>query len=352
MVKNSLSEIMESLKKARENLNRIKASYQDNNDLLNFYEPSAKYLVGSLEKQLSEILQDEVACKLYPDDKEVDLWIRIDGEQFHNGKGPIGSVGNFLNKLASANRQAINVISKVRKIDFKSQFNGFSDSFDLTATATGSLKLGLKKPEMKLKAEEGQLDIFTFAEDPWEKFKESAAQNEIITESMNLLLSAIASAENEEIFNELTEKYEEKDLLKIIHYAKQVVPSAQSNIETVSFEIQNLNVSQRYINTTKETRKLLSKQAKRLVPDKEYITGSGTVRGMDLDDRSLIIRPLVYEETTHDEIKCYFTNVKEDQDLEMFLNKRVDLTGFIIYSSNNKLLRLEIEEITETNIHN
>ncbi|MEF2967791.1 hypothetical protein V3851_18335 [Paenibacillus sp. M1] len=345
MTASSLSEIMEDLKFAKANLERIRTTYGNNADLLNFYEPSAKYLVESLESQIAALLHKEVACNFIPSDKSADLWIRIDGEQFHNGKGPIGLVGSFLNKLNNASKHAVELIAKSKQIDLKSDFMDFSGSFDLASTAQGSLKLGLKKPDIIVREESQQIDLFTFDKDPWDELKASGVQNEIVVESMNLLLSAIASAENEEIFEELTKEYNEKEVLKIIHYAKQVVPSAQSNIDTISFEIENLNVKQRRIDTTKETRKLLTKQARRLIPNKEFITGKGKVRGIDLDDKSLIVRPLEYDDIKHDEIRCYFVNPLEENELEDYLDKNVELSGFIVFSSNNRLLRLEIEDI-------
>ncbi len=347
MTTGALSDLMENLKKAKSNLERLRNLYKDNSDLLNIYEPSAKYLVDKLELQLSEALKEELSCDLVPVDKGIDLWIRIDGEEFHNGKGPIGLVGNFLNKLNNASRQAVNIIAKSRNINLKESLYDFSGSFDLASTATGSLKLGLKKPDIKIKPEDPQLDLFMEnIVDPWDRFKESAVQNEIAIESMSLLLSVIALAENEDMFEELKKKYAEKDVLKIIHYAKEVIPSAQSNIDTISFEIENLDVKQRRIDTTKETRKLLTKQAKKLVPNKEYITGTGKVRGIDLDDKSIIVRPLVYDDIKHNEIRCCFINDTEDINLEDYLKRKVEIKGFIVYSSNNRLLRLEIEEIS------
>ncbi|MCA1295405.1 hypothetical protein LBW89_20570 [Paenibacillus sp. alder61] len=345
MVIDTLSETIEKLKEAQKNLERIRSTYKDNSELLNIYEPSAKYLVDSMKDRLNELLNEEVDLKLSQPDKDVDLWIRINGEDFQSGKGPIGLVGNFLSKLSNANRQSLNLIAKARNIDIKSITNEFPLSFDLTTTATGSLKLGLKSPNLKVDIDDEQLDMFSYNKDPWEKLRELATQNEMAVESMQLLLSALASAEDEEILSGLVEKYNERDVLKIIHYAKQVTPSSQSNIDAISFEGNSVTFRQRIVNTTKHTRKQLSKQAKKLV-NKEFVHGKGKVRGVDLDDKSLIIRPFVFEDVKHDEIRCYLLNDDGEQSLERFLKKRVKVSGFVVYSSNNKLLRLEAEEIT------
>ncbi|MDU0332644.1 hypothetical protein RW092_20960 [Paenibacillus sp. 3LSP] len=345
MVIDTLSETIEKLKEAQRHLERIRSTYKDNSELLNFYEPSAKYLVDSLKERLNELLAEEVDLKLSQPDKDVDLWIRINGEDFKSGKGPIGLVGNFLSKLSNASRQSLTLIAKARNIDLKSFTNEFPLSFDLATTATGSLKLGLKSPDIKVDSDDEQLDIFSYNKDPWEKLRELAIQNEMAVESMQLILSALASAEDEEIFNELVKKYDERDILKIIHYAMQVTPSSHSNIEQISFEGNNIIFQQRTVTTTKHTRKQLSKQAKKLV-NKEFVRGKGKVRGIDLDDKSLIIRPFVYEGVKHDEVRCYLLNNDGEQSLERFLKKRVKVSGYVVYSSNNKLLRLEAEEIT------
>ncbi|WP_342426304.1 hypothetical protein [Paenibacillus sp. FSL L8-0158] len=341
-----LPELMQQLKKAQDNLERIQSAYADQADLLSFYEPSASFLVKSLKHQLSEFLIKTTGFGLAVDD-DIDLWIRIEGEEFQGGKGPIGVVGSFLNKLNVANKFAYSVVSKMKEFKLTDQVSDFSSAFDLAATGNGSLKLGLKRPGLHFNTDREQLDLFSFSEkstENWDILKEGAQHNEVFTDSINLVLSAIASAEDEATFEKLSQDYDRKDILKVIHFAKELVPSSQSSIDAISFEVEHLAFPKKIIRTNKETRKLLSNQAKKLIPDKEFIHGKGMIRAVDLDEKTITLRPLEYEDTKHEEVKCIFSKGIDKRKLQSLLDKPINLEGFLVFSSNDKLLRLEVEK--------
>ncbi|ETT31670.1 hypothetical protein C161_26935 [Paenibacillus sp. FSL R5-192] len=345
MEKFDISEQVKKLNLAKDNLERIQKEYADQPELLSFYEPSASFMVKSLKKQLSESLVHETGHGLVLDD-DIDLWVRIEGEEFHGGKGPIGVIGSFLNKLNNANKFAASVVSRMK--NFTEEMLEIDGTFDLAATASGSLKLGLKRHELSIVNDE-QIK-FNFSEehdsepDNWEILKRGAKREEVFNDSINLVLAAIASAEDEDTFEKLSESYDRKDILKVIHFAKDLLPSSQSNIEAISFEIEHLQFPKKIIRTNKETRKLLSSRAKKLIPDKEFIKGKGMIRALDLDEKTITIRPLKYEDNIHEEVKCIFTKGIDLNDLQLLIDKPINLEGFLVFSSNNHLLRLEIEE--------
>ncbi|MCZ8520166.1 MULTISPECIES: hypothetical protein [Paenibacillus] len=345
---NIIYETIAQLKKARKSLENLRSKFQDQPNVLGFYEPSAVFVVDRLENQLSNLLSQETGVNFKPSsetDNSADLWIRIEGEDFEGGKGPIGQVGNFLTKLNNANRNVISLIEHKKGIKKK---NSDIPSFNLVATAAGSLKLGLKKPDINIEIEEqsNQMELFSPEEqDPWDKFKNAIEDSRAATQSMKVLVKAIASVHNENALTELMADFEDKEVIKIIHYAKELAPSNRSSIDFVSIEGNDIGVSEKIIRTDKTTRKILTEHAKKLLPSTEYIEGTAVIGVADVHNKMLIARPLKYNNIVHDEIRCLFLKPVTPEEIKEFLNEMVTISGYIIYDKSGRLLRLEIDEI-------
>lgn len=340
------------IKKAKNNLERIKNEYKDEPELLDLYLPSAKFLINELENHLFYLIGEELETDFKRAlNNTVDLWIRLEGKQFIMGKGPIGVIGSYLQKLNNANRHAVNLI-KDSKESLKLVADEFLDisSFDLIATDKGSLKLGLKSPsldEFLLETKEQQLKLFDDENSvSLKKLEDINRLNNLSIDGFKLLIKTLASVDNESLFTDLKEKYKEKDVMKLLHYAKELVPSSRSPFDFITFEGKNLGISSSVLKTDKSTRKLLVEYEKELKQDTEYITGKGWVRAVDLDGLTCIIRPFHFKNTNIEQIECRFSkdNISSNE-LRMLLDEFVNLNGFLVFNQSYVPVRIEIEEI-------
>jgi len=330
------------LAEARANLEQIRIEFKDESALLNIYEPSAKHFVVMLENTLIELASQEYGIALQPsinESSKVDIWVSLEGEEFRDGKGPIGQVGSFLTRLYNANRQATAVVSGKRG---KSKKPSEMPGLCLVTTKAGSLKLGLHRPEIKLPSPLNQLELFE--EDSWDQCKDIIKENELPAEGMQLLLKSIASVQDDKILGELMETYSEQEIIKILHYAKELAPSAQSPIDCVRFEGDYVDNLSRSMKTDKETRKKLTQHASKLLPTTMYVEGTAYIGQADVSGY-LVARPLKYSGITHQEVRCVFTKELEPEVISLFLNKNVSIKGFMVSDRNEKLLRLEVDEI-------
>lgn len=331
-------EALNDLKEAKEYLKSIQEEFKDDPELLGFYEPSAKEIVRQYEARLKYALEQEAGFDLQFDQKtkDVEMWIRLQGEKFNQGMGPIDAVGTFLHKLNQASHKVIKLL--------QGDNTRFAPSFfNLVATAEGSLKLGISRSNLHEESN-GQLHIGV--EDPWEEFKIINQQNEKAIKSLQLLIRAL-DIENENSMNELQmELQNQNDLLKLLHYAKEITPSIRSSIEQISFEGPAVPKEEKVIVVNKQTRKLLSERSKGLKKDMQYVEGRALIRQQDMDAQILTARPLVLDDNKqYSEVRCVFSS-QYASELQNLLGKFVTVSGFLIFGANNQPLRLEIDEIT------
>jgi hypothetical protein len=341
-----IHELSERLKKSKQNLANLREQYRDKPELLSIYEPSTVRIINTLESHLKDLLVSNLGITVEAStEKHADIWVSIEGEEFQKGSGPIGQVGAFLTKLSNANKQAMALIKEKMGVDFK-----VADlpSLNLFATAPGSLKLGLKRSTVKIPEPKYQLDLFDEYKGPWELAMESVDEMNIVTEGFQLLVKAIASVQDDEVLDELMKSYDEKEVIKILHFAKELAPSARSPIEYVKFEGDSLGLRNNMIKTDKYTRKLITERAKKIDPNREYIEGVAFIDAADITHRTVIARPLKYDNKTHDEIRCTFLKPLNTEAFKnLFIKQEVFVSGYIVYDKNNeKLLRLEIDEIS------
>lgn len=334
------------LKRAKKNLDELREQYKTSPDLLSVYEPSAVYIVNQIESKLKKMLTEQFGVSLQPERVEqenVDIWVRIEGKEFKHGSGPIGQIGTYLTKLNKANKQAMAILKE--KMGEKIKLSDLP-SLNLVATAPGSLKLGLKKPELEAPEPDPQADLFNGYKGHFELLKESVEESSLVSQGMHLIVRSIASINDESVSSELKQEYSEKSIIKLLHYVKDLTPSSRSDIDYVSFEGNNVRINNSYVRTTKETRKLISEYSKKLDPNREYIEGTAVIMAADISNQILMARPLKFNDAEHEEIKCILLDSVPAEDIKNLLNQKVELSGYIVFDQNrNRLLRLEIDQI-------
>lgn len=342
---------MDDYKNAQNNVERIKRDYSESPELISFYLPSAESMVKELEGHLKYLL--EIETKLIFEGESLintpEIWVRIEGKSF-KGRGPIGVVGSYLQKLNSANKHAVSIIGNItdKFENFKELTNSLS-SFDLVATANGSLKLGLSRSEINLDALREQLVLFEDREvSDEDKTTNRAELTELSLQGVKLIAETVASVNDEDLFNSLKEKYGEKELQKLIHYTKELVPSNRSSFDSVSFEASNLSTPFETIKATRDTRKGLVEKEKLLTRESVYIEGEGWIRALDMDALTGTIRPLHYDgNITLDEVDFIILDKNfNSKTSAILLDKFVTLKGFLYFNQSSKPIRFNVEEIS------
>ncbi|MFB5762702.1 hypothetical protein [Paenibacillus medicaginis] len=325
------------LKEAKDYMESIKDDFKDDAELLSFYLPSAEEMVRQFEVRLKNTIEQEagVEITLQQESKLPEIWIRLQGEKFLRGAGPIDAVGSFLHKLNQASHKVIKLLH-ADKTRFAPSF------FNLVATAEGSLKLGLSTPNITVEeSSQLQLDL----EDPWDKIKALSQNNERALRSLQLIMVALDSEDEESMEQLQRELGSQNDVLKLLHYAKDIAPSIRSDIDRISFEGLNVPNKSKIVSADKQTRKTLSERAKILKRDTLYIEGRALIRQQDMDTLSLTARPLILDDNKqYGEVKCVFTT-QFSPDGDNYLNKLVTLSGFLIFGANEQPLRLEIDDL-------
>lgn len=349
---NEILSVIHNLKNAKENLKRIENDYKDEAVLMNFYSYSAKELINQLENHLDYLLQKEIGNSLSINTVDnLDLWIRIEGRSFEHGRGPINVVGSYLQKLNTAVRHSTNLIKN--KYQDLIGVNNFYPSFELAATAKGSLKLGLQNNNFS-KVQNADIiedNLFNVDSSNVELFEERLLRfnrmNEITNQSIEVLFKALASANDEHFISELTREFDEDDVIKLIHYAQELAPSSRSSIDAISFEGESLKS---FINlkTDKSTRSVLKKRAQHLKNNKEFVEGTALVRQYSVDsDRpyiTLIARPFKTNDRVIEEVELRVgkdIGITESQ----VYNQLIFISGFLHYNANNQPVRIDLDSI-------
>ncbi|QUG41326.1 hypothetical protein KD050_18935 [Psychrobacillus sp. INOP01] len=345
---NNIIQTINDLKNAQNNLKRILSEYEDRPKLLNFYAPSAEIMVSELKKHLKYLLSLETELSFDSGENlEPEIWIHLEGKNY-NGRGPIGSIGAYLQKLNNANKQAVNLLGNIsERFEQARELLSNLASFDLVSTAQGSLKLGLVRSEVSEHLTYEQLDLF-YDEEPLESVKSSDIKllKELSLEGIKLIAHTVAAVEDETLFESLKKQFGEKELKKLIHYTKELVPSMRSSFDTVSFESNSSTVPFSTIKATKSTRKALIEKEKTLMKDSKYISGEGWIRAVDIDGMIGTIRPLHYDDITLHQIDCIFSDEKyNSHNIANLLDKFVIVKGFLISNQHETPIKFDIEEI-------
>ncbi|CAM4371991.1 MULTISPECIES: hypothetical protein [Bacillus] len=357
-LKDEIFSTIENLKKAKENLHRIETEYASEQELLEFYSLSAKQLVKNLETHLEYLLKEETGSQYSIEsvNENLDIWIRIEGENFKNGKGPINIVGSYLQKLNKAIRHSTNLV-KSKYEDLEEVL--ISPSFELVATAKGSLKLGLQSNMVDFIStkEFNQIDLFedNKLDHDLERLDKFNKINNLTKQSVEMLFKALASAEDENKLNELRTEFEDEDIIKLIHYAQELAPSSRSSIEFISFEGDRAKQFKN-LKTDKHTRVLLKDRIKRLRINKEFVEGSAFIRkySIDADEDHYVLtaRPFRYENKQINDIELFLDRKTNSITEEDILNNLVYITGFLYYTASNQPSYIKVDTIENEKLDN
>ena len=330
----NVEEIIVKLKSAQQNLQELREKFAGDKFLLGVYEPSAVELVnlykGALEEKLSREIGENFSIER---EQDMDFWIHIEGKNFKNGQGPISFVSSYLNKLNSACRETIRILGGAEYFDREESL------FCLAETAAGSLRLGIRKNTTENDNSTNEHCLFSDTEINWEEFNRVAQKNEHISRAINLLLKIMESSNSEEKLGNLMSEIGDADkFVKLLNYARELMPSNKSGVISISFERFKGN---RVVSVDVGTRSRVNEYTKKILPDKRFVFGIAAIRSQDLDTRKIIARPFYNKELFIDELDCA---VPSECSMENYLNNIVFLTGVLV-SDRNKRQRLEIDTI-------
>lgn len=342
-----ISENLKHIKQVEKSIEQLKETYKDNPMLLEFYMPSTQELLESLKFKLNTLMQEYIGGVT----ATPDIWIRLQGKVFDNGRAPLGVVAAFINKLVRANQHAVALLEQVKYegVRINNKIKELAE-LDLVATAPGSLKLGIKKSSIE--------KFYKYESDAQEMIKdenyilqcvEEANRNSYkAIEGLQLLTRAIIATTDEEELTALSQEIQDpKNLLKLFYYAREITPTKASEIENITFSgVTYNNTNYKEVVISKETRANIKAISQKLLGQDKYIEGIGTVRALDLDKFTFRIDSLRFDKTYLENVECKL-NEKEfsEHDLEGIANKQIRLLGILSYSNKGLPKNLEVDKI-------
>lgn len=336
LASNEIIETIQDLKNAKANLERIYEEFSEEAELCQIYSYAGKELVRNLEKHLEYLLikQTDSEFTLTSSVDDVDVWVHIKGEKYNEGRGPIKSIGSYLKKFNTAGQHTLNILR-----DRLGNLEGtkFDSYFELAEIGKGSLKLGLRSKVEEFRSEKQDS---LFAEDADHKLSQVKMYSELqklTADSLILLLKTLSSADDDQAISEIFDEFGEEDAVKLFHFAKELAPSPQSNINQISYEGRLLPENIPLITTDSSTRKKLISRSKDMIHNKEFIQGTALIEQYknNVNDNyySLFARPLKYDKKIINielRIEKKQHNIIEEEVLGEFL----DIEGFLHF--NNK----------------
>lgn len=341
----NITETVNDLKLAKTRLQEIGKLYQNEPVLLGIYKFSAEKMVETLESHLEYLLNKETNSEfnLQSNKGDMDVWIKIEGSKFAEGKGPINVIGSYLQKLNTAARHSTKLVKS--KVDELNNIN-FYPTFNLAETAKGSLKIGLEQGDIYSHDSDLQLDLFD--DQSIDLFDIEVLKKKVTTEAIEVLFKALASANDETLFNELLAEYEEEDVIKLIHYAEELAPSNRSNIDAISFDGSGIKFADT-LRTDADTRQLLRERAKKLKQDKEFVEGTAFIRQYTVDQNIdyyiLTAAPFNSNEKKNPELELRADKKRLQINEEQVFGQIVYVSGFLHYNSKNQPLYIEVDSI-------
>lgn len=337
MAREELTEAIAELKDARDYLQSIRSEFLNEPDLIRFYEPSALESVRLNEIVVANLMKEETGSEFHSlsEKESTDFWIRLEGDQFKDGKGPIGIVGSFLQKLSTSAQHVVEM--------FNNNSNGqvqVGSLFDLVQTAPGSLKLGLRRSSSI------ESSSVLFPADPWERLKECSNEREKALQGINSLVGVISSVnDNIDLETLKSEVGGNIPAYKLLHYAKEITPSSRSPVTRISFEFNEF----KHVVADKITRKAIMNFSKEIEKVIEYIKGDGIIRAVDIDNRTFIIRELNGKNIERSELECHFPGSISTQETQNYLDQRVIFTGFLHKTVSGRTQKIDIEQLSLIN---
>lgn len=338
----NLKELINDLILAKEHLEKLREDFKDDPELLSFYEPSAIYLIN----QLKERIYKEISLITGEPKIQPDLLVKIEGKAFKKGRAPVGILSNFLKCLNTANKHAISILEN---IDYKGGrfINKIRELAELRLVSIepGSLCLGFEPPdpEWLLDRPPEQMSI-----NPEKEIIELTKASKKSLEGISLLLLALNAAKDNDSLTILQDKVkEQKNILKLLYFARQLTPSSVSNINSISFYAKKLLKTDIPVVADTKTRERLQEISKEIVQREEYVEATGIIRAIDLDKPEVKIRPILIKDEMLEEIDGKLKIDLSESEKEYYFNRKVYLAGFLKYTEKGEIQRLEIDEISD-----
>ena len=94
---------------------------------------------------------------------------------------------------------------------------------------------------------------------------------------------------------------------------------------------------------SKETRNKINNYTKTILQDEKFVSGTALIRAQDMDSKEITARPFYCNDSVIDILNCV---LPDENSKHNYLNKFVNITGFLNYDKNNKPQKLEIDNIT------
>lgn len=336
---NDLSQRINALNIARNEVRRIRETYKEQPNLLSFYEPSALYMVDTIVSDIQSVLYNIMhECSI-----SIDVWVKLVGRGFTPGRAPIGVVGQYLQRLSVVNQHAVGLLENITHVTGRihKKVHDLAE-FDLVAMAPGSFQLGLQRPAHYINEFSQQALLNREGE---AKALQVLNESKRSLEGLQLIVSAIKGLTDDTALDEVeAQVHGRNNTLKLLHYVKELTPSAKSIVDTISFFGRDLFLDHP-IEADKNSRKLLQDKIKALRQNQEFVEGKALIRAVDLDKRNIRARPFYAEGRTHDDLECKFPQNVTEQDMERYLNQFVQVSGFLTFTSTGEIRHLEIDEV-------
>lgn len=342
-----MQQSINQLQAAEENLNRIRETYKEEPFLLEIYENTALHLVDNLKTEFKTYMDREI---IFVDQEEPDIWFRLKGSAFENGRAPLGVVGNFLQKLQTSNQHALAILGKIK-------YNGLRMSkevrnlveMDFVAATPGSLRLGLKRPSVKRYLQNIGNEQLIDIEDFEELIKNAKEKSNLPLEGIDLLVKAISAAEDDEKFEKLkVELNDMESLLKLLFYAREITPASNSQIDAIEITGINISKGKSIVPVTKNTRMRLKERANALIKNETYIQATGVVRELDLESYKFRIHNVSLCEKYYDQIECRVSKEEySEEDLQNILSRNIKVSGIMIFSEKGEVKWINIDTFEE-----
>lgn len=341
-----LARLTEIYANAVKDLTDLRNRLADDPELLPVFEPSAKYLISSVRREILHLLD-----AAYSDDSDIDVWIRLEGDSLADGRAPLSVLGVYLNSVAVANKHAVSIAKKMDHHGrrFAREVTDVAE-FSLVRTAPGSVKVGLMRPDpskfIATLPDQGQQSPFPsmFLESLVRANEESA----IAIDGFRLLARTVEVAQGNQELDRLCADVGQYNTLRLLHQAQSLAPTRKGSINTVSIYGKGLErTEEQRILMTRETQEELKRCATVLLDDRKMAQARGRIRAVDIDRRKFIARPLCLEDTDefYTELECRLPDDMDESYIKAILDKPVYISGTAVLSETGELRCIEVLDV-------
>jgi hypothetical protein len=286
-----------------------------------------------------QLLRERALSILMEADARADLWIRLQGEDFGAGAGPVDIVAGFLTNLKVAAKHAAAALLGVSHSGgrFLKEIEA-AVAFDFVATAPGSLKIGLARasahrsdvPHEDLLGPGAVVDAIIQADDE---------RGALGIRAVKTLMQALDSADDPEALAALRKEVGDHGALRVMYHARTLFTRG---VDVLEVHGRVLPRGGSYQARVKERLRAIGEE---LVLTERYITGVGVVRMLDLDRRTVRL-----EHVKGDSIADASTVNAEFDDaitgpIAPFMGSLVTFSGLLTFDVMGSPQRIQLDSI-------